>query len=77
MKTGYINIPIFILSLAFGLFFVYLSSPPTKAIFVYPTPENSESVQYIDKSDTCFKYTPKIVPCPKDESKIKSYDLQV
>ena len=35
--SKFISFPVFLLSLAIGLFVVYLSSPDTKNIYVYPT----------------------------------------
>ena len=32
----FINFPIFLVSLAVGLFVVYISLPPTQIIYVYP-----------------------------------------
>ena len=40
LVTNYINIPVFLISLAFGLIFVAVFNPSRRTIFVYPTPEN-------------------------------------
>lgn len=66
----YISIPVFIISLAVGLFFVYVWGPETKKVHLYPTPENSGKVQYKDKSDNCYIFKQQEVDCPKDSSKI-------
>ena len=34
----FINVPIFIISLAIGLFICYITTSKTEVIFVYPTP---------------------------------------
>jgi|UniRef100_A0A6C0CVR3 hypothetical protein len=74
--TKYISIPVFLCSLAFGLFFVYIMGPELKEIYMYPTPENSNSVQYRDKADNCYTYQANEVKCPADKSKIKSTPIQ-
>ena len=60
----FINIPLFIVSLALGLFVVYISMPPTQVIYVYPNPDNENKVSYKDKAENCFS------------SKIRSYEIQ-
>lgn len=72
----FINFPIFLLSLALGLLFVYLSNPDVKKIVVYPTPDNLDSIQYKDKSSNCFKANAEEVSCPTDSSKIFDIPLQ-
>ena len=43
-----INVPLFIASLSFGLFLVYITSPRPDIIYVYPTPDNLDKIQYKD-----------------------------
>ena len=63
MFTRYISFPIFLVSLAIGLFFVYLSTPPPTLIYVYPTPENNKQLQYQDETGGCFRFDAKQVEC--------------
>ena len=48
----FISIPVFIVSLAVGLFFVYITNPEPEIIYIYPTPENINKIQYQDKQIT-------------------------
>uniref|UniRef100_A0A6C0D8X7 Uncharacterized protein n=1 Tax=viral metagenome TaxID=1070528 RepID=A0A6C0D8X7_9ZZZZ len=76
MLTKFINIPVFIFSLAIGLFFVYIWGPEIKTIYVYPTPDNVGRVQYKDTADNCFIYEANDVNCPSDVSKISTVPIQ-
>ena len=72
----YINFTVFLVSLAFGLFAVYILAPDTRKIYVYPTPENVDILQYKDKTDSCFSFVQKEVGCPSDESQISKIPMQ-
>lgn len=72
----FISIPVFLISLALGLFFVYISNPESKKVYVYPTPDNIDKIQYNDMTDTCYKFTAKEVQCPNDLEKIENYIVQ-
>jgi len=72
----FINIPAFILSLAIGIFLVYIFVPDERKIYVYPTPENINKIQYKDKTGTCFSIKQKQMECPSDESLISKIPVQ-
>ena len=72
----YINIPVFILSLAIGLFFVYIYQDDRRTIYVYPKPDNVDTIQYKDAAGTCFRVKQEKMSCPKDESTISKIPAQ-
>jgi len=72
----YINFTVFLVSLVFGLFAVYMTAPDTRKIYVYPTPENVDILQYRDKTESCFSFVQNEVSCPKDSSKISKIPMQ-
>ena len=74
--SKYINIPLFLVSLVFGLFAVYVTLPDTRKIYVYPTPENVDILQYKDKTDTCFSFKQTEVTCPSSNSEITKIPVQ-
>lgn len=76
MILKFLNVPVFLLSLALGLFFVYIYVPDSRTIFVYPTPNNTDLVQYEDTVGNCFYYQQEKVACPKDTGEIKKIPAQ-
>lgn len=61
----YINIPVFIFSLAMGIFFVYIYQADKRVIYVYPKPDNFDYIQYKDPAGTCFNVKQDTIKCPK------------
>ena len=76
MITKFISIPTFIISLAIGLFMVYIWGPDAHEVYVFPTPENASRIQYKDNADNCFTFKSSEVKCPTDERKISSIPIQ-
>jgi len=76
MILNYISLPIFFISFAIGLFFVYVIGPEIKTIYIYPSPENVDKILFKDKADNCFYFEPQTVDCPKDESQISKIPIQ-
>ena len=72
----YVKLNVFIISLAFGLFAVYITMPDTRKIYVYPTPENIDVLQFKDKTDTCFQFKQNEVDCPKNDNEITKIPVQ-
>ena len=76
MLFDYISLPVFMISLAVGLFFVYILGPETKTIYIYPTPENVDKILFKDKADQCFSLKPEEVKCPSDISLFAKVPIQ-
>jgi hypothetical protein len=76
MLFDYINFKFFLISLAVGLFFVYIVDTPKKVIFITPNIDNVDKVLYKDNSDKCFKYEATEVTCPSNPKKIEPLELQ-
>jgi hypothetical protein len=71
-----ISLPIFLISFAIGLFFAYVMGPHMKTIYVYPTPENVNTILFKDKADNCFQFNQVNVECPQDESFLSFVPVQ-
>lgn len=72
----FINIPAFIISLSIGIFLVYIGNPRPSVIYVYPTPDNVDQIQYKDRSGTCFGFEAQQVTCPANKKLIREYPIQ-
>ncbi len=73
----FISVPVFIISLCLGIFLSYITLPKPHMVFVYPTPENKDQIQYQDETGTCFGFTSHQVKCPKDPREIREYPMQM
>jgi hypothetical protein len=76
MLLNYISIPIFLISFAIGLFFVYVLGPENKTIYIYPSPENIDKVLFKDKAENCFYFEEEEIECPKNDSIILTIPMQ-
>ena len=76
MLLGYISLPIFLISFAIGLFFVYILGPERKTIYIYPSPENTDKILFKDKAENCFSFEEQEVDCPSDLSQIFKPSIQ-
>ena len=72
----FFDVKAFIISLAVGIFFVYISSPEPQTLYIYPTPDNVDKILYKDQTDTCYKFTANEVSCPSRKSEIMKYPIQ-
>lgn len=72
----YIHIPSFALSFLFGIIAVYIyNNDQMRKIYVFPTPENIEKLQYRDAANNCFEFTQKEISCT-DNSSLKKIPIQ-
>jgi hypothetical protein len=76
MILDYISLPIFLVSFAIGLFFVYILGPDMKTIYIYPSPENVDKLLFQDKAENCFYFEEERIECPQDPSKISAIPMQ-
>lgn len=76
MIFKYISLPIFLISFAIGIFFVYILGPEKKEIYIYPTPENIDRILFKDDTNTCFEFEQVEVKCPKNDSDISTIPVQ-
>lgn len=76
MILNYISIPVFLISFAVGLFFIYILGTEMKTVYIYPTPENVEKILFKDKADNCFNFEETTVDCPTNESLIYKIPIQ-
>ena len=66
----------FLIALAIGLIYAYITVEEREIIIKYPTPFNVGKVNYIDESGVCFKYAIEKTTCPLDKAKISTIKLQ-
>lgn len=70
MLGKFVSIPVFLVSLAIGLFFVYVYVPDSRTVYVYPTPNNVKETQYRDALGNCFEYEAEETACPPSAADI-------
>ena len=71
----YISIPVLLISLSIGILYVYLTKPEQTYIFVYPTPDNVNLLQYKDNANNCYEFESQEIICPKNK-KIQNIPVQ-
>jgi len=76
MLFNYISLPVFLISFAIGLFFIYILGPDEKIIYMYPTPENYTKLMYKDNADQCFTFKANETKCPFNPLSIKTVPAQ-
>jgi hypothetical protein len=76
MILNYISLPVFIISFAIGLFFVYIMGTEMKTVYIYPNPNIVDKILLKDKADNCFNFVSQEVECPNDSSLITNVPVQ-
>ncbi len=76
MFFNLISFPAFFISLVIGLLLVYIFNPTPTVIYVYPTPDNIDKLQYMDNANNCYEFKAKEVKCPEDKALINIIPLQ-
>lgn len=76
MISSYINIRVFLVSFAVGIFVMYVLMPDLRKIYVYPTPDNVDILLYRDNTGNCFRFDQQQVPCPMNKSLISYIPVQ-
>jgi hypothetical protein len=71
-----ISFPAFLISLVIGLFINYAFTATPTIIYVYPTPDNIDKLQYKDYANNCYEFTPKEVKCPADKNIVNIVPIQ-
>lgn len=72
----FISIPVFIISFALGILLVYVLGPEQNIVYIYPTPENIDKVQWKDKAENCYTWNQQEVTCPDNVEDIQSIPIQ-
>jgi hypothetical protein len=75
--SKFVNIYVFLISFAIGMFVVYTTVSDQRKIYIYPTPENVDLIQYRDKTNSCFEFKQNQVACPKNANQIATIPAQV
>lgn len=73
----YIDPFYFLVGLAVGLLYTYLTAPKPQIIFKYPTPDNAGNVTYVDDAGVCYRYKVTRQSCPADTSRVKEIPVQL
>ena len=73
----FINIPVFSISLFLGILVVYMmNNSEMRKIYVFPTPENEDIIQYQDSTNTCFQVKQTVTNCPTNKNNIVKIPIQ-
>jgi hypothetical protein len=75
--SKFIHVPIFIISFIIGCIGVYIMGQgELRKIYVYPTPDNINLIQYKDSTGTCFEFVQNEVQCPVNKNQISKIPAQ-
>lgn len=66
----------FFIALFVGIFLTYIYTPSPEIIFVFPTPDNEDSI-YTDDSNNCYKYKSIKIQCPSNKKLINEIPVNI
>ena len=69
----YISLPLLIISFLIGILHAYFNGSKKQIVFVYPTTDNINKLQYRDKGDICFNISANKTNC-KDMFGLNRYN---
>lgn len=73
----FLHLPVFAVSLCIGIFVVYMmSQSEMRKVYVFPTPENDNIIQYQDATNTCFQVKQTPTRCPTNPKEISKIPVQ-
>lgn len=72
----YLSIPILLISISIGILYVYVTKPESSIIYVYPTPDNVNLLQYKDKVNNCYEFNKTEIICPSNDNEIINIPIQ-
>jgi hypothetical protein len=58
-----LNAVYLIISFCIGIGYIYIITPPPTVVMKFPSPHNTSSLIYKDKSNACYKYKHNKVSC--------------
>lgn len=58
-----IHLPALLAGIAIGTLALWIR-PDDRVVYVYPTPENIDKIQYKDATGGCFEYSQSATKCP-------------
>lgn len=73
----YISWKLFLVSFCAGLIYTYCIGPHKKIVYIYPSPENINSILFRDNAHKCFKFHMIDTMCPSDMSSVKDIPIQI
>ena len=76
MFDRFISLPVFLISLAVGLLYIYLTGPDWNKVYVYPTPDTKNRFRYSDRAGNCFEFEEYEVQCPSNMENVKEIPFQ-
>jgi len=72
-----IDIFYFFISVFFGFFLVYITSPKPKVLIKYPTLKNAGKILYEDDKGVCYKYKAVEVDCNNQNIILEEEDIPI